>query len=89
MPSSTEHTTTTHDDDDAGSEGTERGDTADEEVLDEAGAQDAFVAGMIFALSRALAPGPIYTPQAAKETLGMQKPPEPYYGKWRLDECLR
>lgn len=80
---------TTHEEDDADSQGTERGDASDDEVVDEVGAQDAFVAGMIYALSRSLAPGTLYSPAVAKEALGMQRPPEPYYGKWRLDECLR
>lgn len=41
------------------------GGAGNEEVLDEAGAQDAFVAGMIYALSRKIMPGAPYTPSAA------------------------
>lgn len=62
----------------------------EEEELDEEGAHAAFVAGMIWALSRRLLPGPPYTPEnnpngdVRKDgnvgDLGV---------RWRLDECLR
>ena len=62
-----------------------------EEDLDEEGAHAAFVAGMIWALSRRVLPGPPYVPglgpdgpeAKAKDggaDLGI---------RWRLDECLR
>lgn len=58
----------------------------DDGVVDEIGAQDAFVAGMIYALSRQILPGAPFTPSAGGEPtsegdLGA--------GRWRLDECLR
>ncbi|KAG8735120.1 hypothetical protein FRC11_003432 [Ceratobasidium sp. 423] len=57
---------------------------ARQDVIEEAGAGDAFVAGMIFALSRRLLPGAPYSP-------GMQHLPGPdaEKGRWRLEECLR
>ncbi|KAK1217258.1 hypothetical protein PQX77_020107 [Marasmius sp. AFHP31] len=57
----------------------------DDGVVDEVGAQDAFVAGMIYALSRRTLPGPPYTPGTAKVTDNSAN----CLGKWRLDECLR
>lgn len=55
------------DEDDNDSQGTETpgGEDEDEDVLDEVGAQDAFVAGMIYALSRKIMPGSPYTPTLA------------------------
>lgn len=82
------------DDNDNDSEGTEtpggRDDDGDEEVLDEVGAQDAFIAGMIYALSRKIMPGAPYTPSAAaakesRSTLTVIDERQ----RWRLDECLR
>ncbi|KAJ1303887.1 hypothetical protein OPQ81_008299 [Rhizoctonia solani] len=57
---------------------------ARQDVIEEAGAGDAFVAGMIFALSRRLLPGAPYSP-------GLQNMPGPdaEKGRWRLEECLR
>ncbi|CUA69331.1 hypothetical protein RSOLAG22IIIB_08452 [Rhizoctonia solani] len=57
---------------------------ARQDVIEEAGAGDAFVAGMIFALSRRLLPGAPYSP-------GLQHLPGPdaEKGRWRLEECLR
>ncbi|KII90008.1 hypothetical protein PLICRDRAFT_174809 [Plicaturopsis crispa FD-325 SS-3] len=69
--------------DDSDSQGTETPEHAEDEVLDEVGAQDAFVAGMIYALSRKILPGAPYIP------LAQGKLPEPERGRWRLDECLR
>lgn len=63
--------------------------------VDEIGAQDAFVAGMMFALSRRLVPGEPYTPSAvAKEGAGViirgaEPERERDRGRWRLEECLR
>ncbi|KAL0954895.1 hypothetical protein HGRIS_003828 [Hohenbuehelia grisea] len=76
-------------DDDADSQGTERPpeDDADNGVVDEVGAQDAFMAGMIYALSRRILPGPPYTPMRSSGK-GADKQ-EIDRGPWRLDECLR
>lgn len=81
----------TEDDDDNDSQGTEMpsGDhDADDGVVDEVGAQDAFVAGMIYSLSRRITPGPPYTPSAGGEDTNGSLP-ESERGRWRLDECLR
>lgn len=77
----------TEDDDDNDSQGTEvPGGNGDDGVIDEVGAQDAFVAGMIYALSRRIAPGSPYTPSW---TGGDASGPETERGRWRLEECLR
>ncbi|KZT65716.1 hypothetical protein DAEQUDRAFT_676358 [Daedalea quercina L-15889] len=58
------------------------------EIVDEVGAQDAFVAGMMFALSRRLLPGEPYTPSGVhrgKEVASDVRE----MGRWRLEECLR
>jgi hypothetical protein len=60
----------------------------DRGVVDEVGAQDAFVAGMIYALSRRIAPGSPYTPSAVGENANVRSM-EVDKGRWRLDECLR
>lgn len=56
-------------------------------IVDEGGAQDAFVAGMIYALSRRLLPGNPYTPlwngEEGADVADAER------GRWRLDECLR
>ena len=52
---------------------------------DEVGAQDAFIAGMIYALSRRLLPGAPYIPGMA----GVTEPQRTEGGRWKLDECLR
>jgi sugar/nucleoside kinase (ribokinase family) len=68
----------------------ERDGDEDEGVLDEVGAQDAFVAGMIYAMSRRMAPGPTYTPASGGEdTRPNANSSEAERGRWRLDECLR
>lgn len=60
----------------------------DDGVVDEVGAQDAFVAGMIYALSRRIVPGAPYTPSSSRSN--PENPsPDAERGKWRLDECLR
>lgn len=80
--------------DDEDSDGTETPDhegqdgDEDEGVMDEVGAQDAFVAGMIYALSRRVLPGPPYTP-AATPNNPTSASAEDSRGRWRLDECLR
>lgn len=84
-------TTTTTEEDDNDSQGTEMpgGDQdADDGIVDEVGAQDAFIAGMIFALSRRLCPGLPYTPAWSGEDVDGANG-EDARGRWRLDECLR
>lgn len=74
-----------------------------DEVMDEVGAQDAFVAGMIYALSRKIMPGAPYTPIAAAVNestggrggngagmaTGVGLGGADDKQRWRLDECLR
>ncbi|KAH9939621.1 uncharacterized protein BXZ73DRAFT_75827 [Epithele typhae] len=57
------------------------------EMLDEVGAHDAFVAGMMWALTRRLLPGEPYTPAARQG--GSQALDMDGKGRWRLEECLR
>lgn len=82
-----EHEHDTDDADGADSQGTEtaraRRRAEDGDVLDDVGAQDAFVAGMIYALSRRVLPGAPYTPSARGVAV------EPDRGKWKLEDCLR
>ncbi|KAI9439013.1 hypothetical protein H4582DRAFT_1813774 [Lactarius indigo] len=52
---------------------------------DDVGAQDAFVAGMIYALSRRVLPGAPYVPGMASATEVQRMEG----GRWKLDECLR
>ena len=69
------------------SEGTETGDNVaqDEDVIDEIGAQEAFIAGMIFSLTRKILPGEPYTPRSSTPGYPMNEDKE----KWRLEECLK
>ncbi|KAF9066631.1 hypothetical protein BDP27DRAFT_1384252 [Rhodocollybia butyracea] len=82
------------DDHDSDSQGTEvpfegEGDV-DDGVVDQVGAQDAFVSGMIYALSRRLVPGAPFTPSSRGEDVSNYNTKgENDRGKWRLDECLR
>lgn len=78
----------TEDDDDNDSQGTEvpSGNNEDDNNIDEVGAQSAFVAGMIYALSRRIVPGSPYTPSWTGEDASG---PESERGRWRLEECLR
>ncbi|KAJ6531820.1 hypothetical protein B0H19DRAFT_1273008 [Mycena capillaripes] len=80
----------TEDEDDNDSQGTEvpEEDEPDDGVVDEVGAQDAFVAGMIYALSRKITPGSPYTPSSRGEDSGANSH-DSDKGRWRLDECLR
>ncbi|RDX50715.1 hypothetical protein OH76DRAFT_1511689 [Lentinus brumalis] len=57
------------------------------QVVDEVGAQDAFVAGMMWALSRRLLPGSPYTPSAVGGSDAAEG--DTQREKWRLEECLR
>jgi len=60
----------------------------EQDALDEIGAQDAFVAGMIYALSRQLVPGAPYSPGLeGSESKGRAGAED--MKRWRLDECLR
>lgn len=82
------------DDNDNDSQGTEtpRGqEDNDGEGVDEVGAQDAFIAGMIYALSRKIMPGAPYTPLSVSrsETTTRDRPITSESQRWRLDECLR
>jgi len=78
----------TEEEDGYDSQGTEVPDNDDDGIIDEVGAQDAFVAGMIYALSRRLLPGSPYTPSWTGK--GSDFPsPESEHGRWRLEECLR
>ncbi|KAJ7126966.1 hypothetical protein C8R44DRAFT_780063 [Mycena epipterygia] len=78
------------DEDDNDSQGTEMPEEDDSgaAVIDEVGAQDAFVAGMIYALSRRITPGSPYTPSSGGEDSSTTSH-ESDKGRWRLDECLR
>jgi hypothetical protein len=83
--------TSENDDDERGSQDTERGRDDSNDVIDEGGAHDAFIAGMVYALSRRICPGAPYTPSAGgrDNSDGMRQPNEDVRVKWRLDECLR
>ncbi|KAI0740157.1 hypothetical protein C8Q76DRAFT_640647 [Earliella scabrosa] len=64
--------------------------TTANEVVDEVGAQDAFVAGMMWALSRRLLPGEPYTPSAVRgDGPAGGTDADGQKGRWRLEECLR
>jgi hypothetical protein len=81
---------TSDDEDNNGSE--DSGETEvpddDEEVLDEVGSQEAFVTGMIYALSRHIMPGAPYVPSGADERFASSAGKH-QEGHWRLEECLR
>lgn len=81
---------TTEEEDDNDSQGTEvpSGDNDDDGVVDEVGGQDAFIAGMIYALTRRIAPGSPYTPSWTGEDANANST-ESDRSRWRLDECLR
>ncbi|KAI5835946.1 hypothetical protein K523DRAFT_226838 [Schizophyllum commune Tattone D] len=75
------------DESDADSQGTAMPGEEGEDILDEAGAHDAFIAGMIYALTRRLMPGAPYSPASGDMTA--KEAAEAERGRWRLDECLR
>ncbi|KAF9450902.1 hypothetical protein P691DRAFT_664366 [Macrolepiota fuliginosa MF-IS2] len=81
------------DEDDQGSQGTERGAGVGPDASDavgESGAHDAFIAGMIYALSRRICPGAPYTPSAGgRENGDVGTGNDDVRARWRLDECLR
>ncbi|KAK7696411.1 hypothetical protein QCA50_001068 [Cerrena zonata] len=70
-------------------------------VVDDIGASDAFIAGMMYALSRRMLPGEPYTPSAVRKdrdgsisgvagagkTNGQSAADD--RGRWKLEECLR
>lgn len=68
---------------------------AQDTVVDDIGGQDAFVSGMIYALSRRITPGDPYTPSAVSRdgnatiVRGAEPDRERDREKWRLEECLR
>ncbi|KAF9475393.1 hypothetical protein BDN70DRAFT_883759 [Pholiota conissans] len=81
-------TTTEDHDDDNDSQGTETPQDRQDHIVDELGAQDAFIAGMIYALSRKICPGLPYTPAwSGEDDTGSAT--EDSRSRWKLDECLR
>ncbi|CAA7266996.1 unnamed protein product [Cyclocybe aegerita] len=84
---STQYTATEDDDNDSQATETPGGRDADDGLVDEVGAQDAFIAGMVYALSRRLCPGLPYTPAWTGEDDSSSS--DDGRGRWRLDECLR
>jgi sugar/nucleoside kinase (ribokinase family) len=76
--------------DERASQDTERGRDF-HELVDEVGAHDAFIAGMIYALSRRICPGPPYTPRASgrQDPDGSGTATDDVRARWRLDECLK
>lgn len=71
-------------------------------VVDEVGASDAFIAGMMYALSRRMLPGEPYTPSAVRKDRdgsisgiagagksNGQNATDNDRGRWRLEECLK
>ncbi|KLO06880.1 hypothetical protein SCHPADRAFT_945727 [Schizopora paradoxa] len=61
-----------------------------EEKRDELAAQDAFVAGMIYALGQRVLPGSPFTPSAASYAHAYTTAAgELDKGRWRLEDCLR
>jgi len=65
------------------------GDSDSANAIDNVGAQDAFVAGMMFALSRRMLPGEPYTPSSIGRNGDFAAQNEREKGRWRLEECLR
>jgi len=55
--------------------------------VEDIGAQDAFIAGMIYALSKRLMPGAPYAP--GQSSSGAAEASRSEGGRWKLDECLR
>ncbi|KAJ3564311.1 hypothetical protein NP233_g8379 [Leucocoprinus birnbaumii] len=72
------------------SQDTERGRSGNE-LVDEIGAHDAFIAGMMYALSRRICPGAPYTPSAGgrEGSNAGGRAVDDVRARWRLDECLR
>lgn len=75
-------------DEDNDSEGTETGENVtqgDEDVIHEIGTQEAFIAGMMFSLTRKILPGEPYTPRSSASGYSTYDEKS----KWRLEECLK
>ncbi|KAJ3734300.1 hypothetical protein DFJ43DRAFT_1115862 [Lentinula guzmanii] len=68
------------------SHGTEVPEDVDDGVVDEVGAQDAFVAGMIYALSRRILPGAPFTPASHGTADSSASLGDNDKSRWRLDE---
>ena len=77
------------DEDEHGGRDTPQPERREEVDLDEEGAHAAFVAGMIWALSRRVLPGAPYVPGLGKEETKGKDGPVDVGLRWRLDECLR
>ena len=72
------------------SQGTEVPEGTKDDVVDEVGAQDAFVAGMIYSMSRSITPGAPYTPSAGGGDVRVNtNSSDAERSRWRLDECLK
>jgi hypothetical protein len=69
--------------------GRERERREDEDVLDEVGAQEAFIAGMIWALSRRLMPRPGSAWSPVREAAREDGAAADERARWRLEECLK
>ena len=82
-----QYTTEDEDNDSQGTETPGVGQDADADAVDDVGAQDAFIAGLIYSLSRRICPGSPYTPSWTGEDANGSTESE--RGRWRLDECLR
>ena len=87
MNEGSQYTTEDEDNDSQGTETPGGSQDADSDVVDEVGAQDAFIAGMIYSLSRRICPGAPYTPSWTGDDANGSSESE--RGRWRLDECLR
>ena len=59
------------------------------EAYDEAAAQDAFMAGMIFTLGQRILPGYPYSPATSHTMQNTATGADSDKGKWRLEDCLR
>lgn len=79
------------DEEDRASQDTERGRGNNNDGVYETGAYDAFIAGMIYALSRRICPGAPYTPSSGgrEDTESGRMRTDDLRARWRLDECLR
>ncbi|THH09641.1 hypothetical protein EW145_g1870 [Phellinidium pouzarii] len=63
---------------------------AKKDMHDEAAAQDAFIAGMIYSLGQRILPGSPYTPSAASYSQAYGSNNLDFdRGRWKLEDCLR
>ncbi|EJD08297.1 uncharacterized protein FOMMEDRAFT_16715 [Fomitiporia mediterranea MF3/22] len=75
---------------DRDSQGTETGGgKREKDKRDESAAQDAFIAGMMYALSQRILPGPPYTPSSGLHPQYGAGILDVERGKWKLEDCLR